>query len=161
MGPDAQRIGELGQEGVEARGEGERERFERGRPRRVVRFGLGVEREEPGPAIGALEGGGVGAIEEGAFARDFFGDEHGVGARADPGGDGEVREAAREAEDLPPAVDTAVPVETAVKDRVMLAGRLGVLGGAQDEVHLVGIFAAEVGEGGGREADGVGGGEVH
>src|SRR3546814_19462843 len=59
MGADAQRIGELGQEGVEAFGEGGGERCERGAPRGVVTLGLGVEREQPRPAIGALESGGV------------------------------------------------------------------------------------------------------
>src|SRR3546814_3970251 len=98
---------ELGQESVEARGESERERFERGGPGGVVARGLGVEREEPGPAIGALERRGVRAIEESEFARDLVGDEHFVGARADFGGDGKIGEAAREAEDLPPAGDAA------------------------------------------------------
>src|SRR5690606_3328590 len=99
---------------------------------------LGVEREEPRPAIGTLEGGGVRTIEEGAFARDLFGDEHFIGAGADVGGDGQVGEAAREAEDLPPAMDAAMPVEAAVEDRMMLARRLGVLGAGEDEVHLIG-----------------------
>src|SRR3546814_6071549 len=75
----AQRIGELGQEGVEAFGEGGGERCERGAPRGVVTLGLGVEREQPRPAIGALESGGVRATQEGAFARDLFGDEHFAG----------------------------------------------------------------------------------
>src|SRR3546814_17814311 len=84
-----------------------------------------------------------------------------VGARADFGGDGKIGEAAREAEDLPPAVDAAVPVEAAVEDRVVLARGFRVLGAGKDEVHLVGIFAAEVGEGGGGEAGGVVGGPFH
>src|SRR3546814_21128107 len=96
---------ELGQESVEARGESERERFERGGPGGVVARGLGVEREEPGPATGALESRGVRAIEESEFDRALVGDAHFVGARADFGGEGKIGEAARAAADLPTRVD--------------------------------------------------------
>src|SRR3546814_20295088 len=123
----AQRIGELGQEGVEAFGEGGGERCERGAPRGVVTLGLGVEREQPRPAIGALESGGVRATQAGALARDLFGAAHLAGARADLGGDGQVGTAACEAEDQPPAVAAAVTVAAAGEARVVFARGLGVI----------------------------------
>src|SRR3546814_4848183 len=64
MGADAQGVGELGQESVEARGESERERFERGGPGGVMARGLGWEREEPGAARGGVERSGGRGIEE-------------------------------------------------------------------------------------------------
>ena len=159
MGADAQRIGELGQEGVEAGGEIARQRLQRRRPRRIVAREFRVQRQRPGPAIGAFEPGAHRAGEIGAFARDIGGREHRVGAGADGGRLRHVGIEPHQLHHLPPAMDAAVPVETAVEDRVMRAWGPGVLRPGQHQIHLEGIFAAEMRQGEAGEAAGDIGGE--
>lgn len=119
-----------------------------------------MQREEPRPAIGTFEARRHRPVQKGKLARDLIRHEHRIGARADLGRNGQIGIEARKAKDLPPTMDAAMPVETAVKDRVMLARGPCVLRPVQHQVHLVGIFAAEMRQGRGGKTDGVVGGEV-
>ena len=105
---------------------------------------LGVEREQPGPAIGPLEPAGIGAVEIGELAGDLARRQHLVDQRLDPRAGRQVGEKPGDAQQQPPAVDAAVPVEAAEEDRMKRARPGNVLRPVQDMVELVRIFAADM-----------------
>ncbi len=120
------------------------------------------ELEEPGPAVRALEGAGLGAGE--VVGLPF---EAGLGEVVaedgpDLGGLGKVGEAAGEPGEHPVAVDRGVPVVAAEERRVERPGALDVGRPGHDVVELVGIFLAhplerQAGEAGGLLAGQAGG----
>jgi len=63
-----------------------------------------VQREQPGPAIGALEPGRARAVEIGAFLRHQFRRQHGIGAGTNVGGFGHLGIEPRQRQHLPPAM---------------------------------------------------------
>lgn len=100
-------------------------------------FGLCMQREEPRPVIGTFEVRRHRPVQKRqALTRDLIRHEHRIGARADLGRNGQIGIEARKAKDLPPTMDAAMPVETAVKDRVMLARGLCVLRPVQHQSIL-------------------------
>ncbi len=83
--------------------------------------GLGVQSEQPAPAIGPLETARFGAVEIGQFARQFFGREGRLGQRRDLVRFGHVREQPPQRQQRPPAMHAAMPVEAAKEHRMRLA----------------------------------------
>ena len=133
----ADRIGQPRQVIREAHGERTRERLDRRRPwRALVRDQLAVQREQPAPAIRSLEPTRIGPVQPRQLARDLGRHQHRIGACADGDGFGHGGEGARQPHHLPPAMDAAMPVETAMEDRVQAVGRDQVARPGQDQVEL-------------------------
>ena len=82
------------------------------------------EAQEPPPAVRFLERFVVVEVLDLSF--DVLGGKSGVHARFDLGFSGVVVEQAKPAEQTPMAMNRGVPVETAVKDRVLLARSVDV-----------------------------------
>ncbi len=146
MGAGADGIGQPGQIESEPVGEGPRQRLQIRRPFGIVTLRLGVEREQPGPAIRTLERAGISAIEIGKLAFDPGRDQHLVEQGFDPRGDLEARKQPPGTQQQPIAVDAAVPVEAAEEDRMQRARPERVLGPLHDMVELVRKFAGDVAE---------------
>lgn len=144
MGANAKWVSELLQERVKAISKGARKRLKCGSPRRILQRKFAVEREEPCPAVGTLKRSCHWSREEREFARDLFGNQHFIGARANLRSLGKVRILTRNPHHLPPAVNATVPIKTAMKDWMERDWRYGVLRAIQHEIKLVWILSAEM-----------------
>ena len=105
---------------------------------------FGMQCEQPRPAIGPLKSCGHGTIKEGPFYGDFFRHQHFIGARVDVGCLRHVREKPGQPHDLPPAMDAAMPVETAMENRMERGRYARILWPVQHQIHLVRIRLADV-----------------
>ena len=111
-------------------GQGAQQQF----PRRAAQGVL--QGQQPGPAVGALEPSAQRTVEIGELAGDLFGSERLVREPRNLF----ARIESVERQQGPPAVDAAVPVEAAEKDRVERAWRTQILVAEQDMVELVRKF---------------------
>src|SRR5690348_6346770 len=123
MRADADRIGEDLKVAAQPLGKGASEGFELASPWIAVPRRFELQLKEPCPAVRPLEAAAEGAIEIGELCADILAGEGLVRELRDRRGFLDVRKQPPQRQQRPPAVDAAVPVETAVKDRVKHARR--------------------------------------
>ena len=147
-----------GQIGLEAAHELLRERRQRRGPappwRALVPQQFSLQRERPGPSIGALEPASRGLLEIAQLAGHPLLRELRIEQRTDRIRLGHVREAAQQPGEKPMAVHGRMPVEAAKEDRVQCARPLDVLGTGEHVIELVGIFLRQMTERDGGKARG-------
>ncbi len=134
----------FGQPAGDAGGDGAFEGREGGGP--AARIGVvpflefGGELEQPGEAVGPLEGGAPFGIQVLHLDGDVGGGQALRQCAAGIGGEGRVREQTQGADQQPVSVDRGMPVVTAVEGRSELAGRFHVGVGIQGMGDFVGVF---------------------
>src|ERR1019366_3938305 len=107
---------------------------------RVVEFlHLGGQLQQPGQAVGALEGIAATGVEIDYFLRDVGGREAARHGAARFGRERRLRKQARQADQQPVAVDRRMPVVAAVERRGQFARRLHIGIGVQGMRDLVGV----------------------
>ena len=140
MRADRDRIGEQRQIGCEPFRKGPGQRLQPLTPCAIfMPRGLGVQGQQPAPAIGPFEPARFGSVEIGEFGRQLVGREGFIRQRGDLVRFGHLREQPPQGQQRPPAMDAAVPVVTAEKHRMRLARRADIRVRGEDVIVLEGI----------------------
>ena len=150
------RIGRLGQIGLEPCGEGLRQRaIGLSRPRALARFvtlQFRPQRQSPAPAIGSFKACAHRPVKIGALGLQLLRGEHVRKKRADLGRGLKLWIETQEPRQKPVGMDAAMPVETAEKHRMQVARQGKIILARQHLVQLVRPFAPDMGKGDARKA---------
>ena len=120
MGAGADRVGEPGQIGLEPLGERFGQRRQRSRPAAVVPLGLGMKRQQPGPAIRPLEAARISSVQIVELAPHLL-----RRSIASPAPRRVARRTPRKQPPIPPAAQypcTQLSIRAAEEDRVSSRG---------------------------------------
>ena len=146
MRSDADRIGHHVQIAGQPVGEGLRERFKAAAPRLLVPRRFQVQLEQPGPAVWPFEATARRLVEVGKLGLDFLAREALVCELRYCVRLGNVGEEPSQGQQRPPAMDAAMPIETAEENRMEHPRRARVHIALKHVIELVRIFLRHMAE---------------